>query len=123
MSLETLSLTHLPLDITFVDENDQVRYYSAGMHRVFPRSPAIIGRKVQNCHPVNSVHVVNRIVEEFRKGTRNQAEFWLRMDGRFVHIRYFAVRDRDGRYRGILEVTQDVTDIRALQGEKRLLDW
>lgn len=118
-----LVLTHLPVDITFVDEQDRVRYYSAGTHRVFPRSPAIIGRKVQNCHPYNSVHVVNRIIEDFKQGTKSEAEFWLGMDGRFVHIRYFAVRDRDGRYRGILEVTQDVTDIRALQGEKRLLDW
>ncbi|KKM08667.1 hypothetical protein SY88_22835 [Clostridiales bacterium PH28_bin88] len=118
-----LMLTHLPIDITFVDEHGQVRYYSQGMHRIFPRSPGIIGRKVQDCHPVDSVHVVNRIVEEFKTGSKDQAEFWLEVDGRFVHIRYFAVRDTQGNYRGVVEVTQDVTDIRALQGQKRLLDW
>ncbi len=118
-----LLLTHLPVDITFVDENDKVRYYSAGKHRIFTRSPAIIGRKVQNCHPPASVHVVEKILAEFRDGTKNEAEFWLTMNGRFIHIRYFAVRDAEGRYRGVVEVTQDVTDIRALEGEKRLLDW
>lgn len=118
-----LMLTHLPIDITFVDEHGQVRYYSQGMHRIFPRSPGIIGRKVQDCHPVDSVHVVNRIVEEFKNGSKDQAEFWLEMDGHFIHIRYFAVRDTAGGFRGVVEVTQDVTDIRALQGQKRLLDW
>ncbi|MDN5344336.1 MAG: uncharacterized protein PWQ18_447, partial [Clostridia bacterium] len=118
-----LLLTHLPVDITFVDENDYVRYYSAGKHRIFTRSPGIIGRKVQNCHPPASVHVVEKIVAEFKDGSKDTAEFWLTMNGRFIHIRYFAVRDAQGRYRGVVEVTQDVTDIRALEGEKRLLDW
>ncbi|MBN2408505.1 MAG: DUF438 domain-containing protein [Candidatus Aminicenantes bacterium] len=118
-----LLLKNLPLDVTFVDGKDTVRYYSAGPERIFPRSPAIIGRKVQNCHPPNSVHMVNRILEAFRSGERNVAEFWIELKGRFIHIRYFAVRDRDGRYRGCLEVSQDVTAIRELRGEQRLLDW
>lgn len=118
-----LMLTHLPVDISFVDENDTVIYYSDTPDRIFPRSPGVIGRKVQNCHPPKSVHIVNRILEAFRKGERDVAEFWIEMHGRFIHIRYFAVRDDDGRYRGCLEVSQEVTAIRALKGEKRLLDW
>lgn len=118
-----LMLTHLPVDISFVDENDTVIYYSDTPERVFPRSPGVIGRKVQNCHPPKSVGVVNRILEAFKKGEKDVAEFWIELNGRFIHIRYFAVRDDDGRYRGCLEVTQDVTSIRALQGQKRLLDW
>ncbi|MGB4704915.1 MAG: DUF438 domain-containing protein [Candidatus Saccharicenans sp.] len=118
-----LILTHLPVDISFVDENDRVIYYSDTPDRIFPRSPGVIGRQVQNCHPPKSVHLVNRILEAFKKGERDVAEFWIEMGGRFIHIRYFAVRDRDGRYRGCLEVSQDVTSIRKLQGEKRLLDW
>jgi len=106
-----------------VDENDEVRYYSDVPDRIFPRSPGVIGRKVQNCHPQNSVHVVSRIVEAFRAGERDMAEFWIEMGGRFIHIRYFAVRDIQGNYRGTLEVSQDVTDIRTLEGERRLLDW
>jgi hypothetical protein len=125
LSLEqvNLILTHLPFDVTFVDENDEVRYYSAGPDRIFPRSPGIIGRQVQNCHPPKSLDVVNRIVSEFKAGTRDVAEFWIKMGGRFIHIRYLAVRDRDKNYRGVVEVTQDVTGIRGLAGEKRLLDW
>ncbi|MCX8160736.1 MAG: DUF438 domain-containing protein [Candidatus Saccharicenans sp.] len=118
-----LMLTHLPVDISFVDENDTVIYYSDTPDRIFPRSPGVIGRRVQNCHPPGSVHIVNRILEAFRKGERDVAEFWIERRGRFIHIRYFAVRDDDGRYRGCLEVSQDVTSIKALQGEKRLLDW
>lgn len=118
-----LILTNLPIDISFVDENDQVKYYSQGQERIFPRSPGIIGRDVKNCHPSSSVHVVEKIVDEFKKGTRSSAEFWLQLNGRFIHIRYFAVRDKNGSYRGVVEAAQDVTDIRALQGEKRLLDW
>ncbi|MBC7349169.1 MAG: DUF438 domain-containing protein [Candidatus Aminicenantes bacterium] len=118
-----LMFRHLPVDISFVDENDTVIYYSDTPDRIFPRSPGVIGRKVQNCHPPKSVHVVNRILEAFKKGEKDVAEFWIEMSGRFIHIRYFAVRDDDGRYRGCLEVSQDVTAIRALQGQKRLLDW
>ncbi|MDI6845508.1 MAG: DUF438 domain-containing protein [Candidatus Saccharicenans sp.] len=118
-----LMLTHLPVDISFVDETDTVIYYSDTPDRIFPRSPGVIGRKVQNCHPPKSIHMVNRILEAFKKGERDVAEFWIETGGRFVHIRYFAVRDGDGHYRGCLEVSQDVTSIRKLQGEKRLLDW
>ncbi|MBI5485711.1 MAG: DUF438 domain-containing protein [Deltaproteobacteria bacterium] len=117
-----LLLSHLPVDITFVDENDEVRYFSRGEERIFPRSPGIIGRKVQNCHPPKSLDAVQRILDGFRDGTRSTAEFWITLQGRFVHIRYFAMRDPQGRYRGTLEVSQDVTGIRALQGERRLLD-
>jgi DUF438 domain-containing protein len=118
-----LLLTHLPVDISFVDENDRVAYYSQTEDRIFPRSPGIIGRSVQNCHPSRSVHVVNKILEEFKAGNKDSAEFWIQMKGRFIHIRYFAVRDRTGNYRGTIEVSQDVTSIRGLEGDKRLLDW
>ncbi|MBD3236886.1 MAG: DUF438 domain-containing protein [Candidatus Eisenbacteria bacterium] len=118
-----LLFTHLPVDVTFVDETDTVRFYSEGPDRVFPRTPAVIGRKVQNCHPPKSVDVVERIVTAFREGRRDTAEFWIEMKGRFIHIRYFALRDDAGAYRGVIEVTQDVTEIRALEGQRRLLDW
>jgi len=118
-----LILTHLPIDATFIDENDVVRYYSKGKERIFPRSREVIGRKVQNCHPPRSVHIVNRILEEFKAGNRDVAEFWIDLHGKFVHIRYFAVRDRERQYVGTLEVTQDVTSIKTLEGERRLLDW
>ncbi len=116
-----LLLTSLPVDITYVDENDKVRYYSQGRERIFPRSPGIIGRSVQNCHPPKSVHVVEKIVEDFKARRRSEANFWLEMKGRFIYIRYFALFEGDV-YRGVLEVSQDVTEIRALEGEKRLLD-
>ncbi len=118
-----LLLKNLPVDVTFVDETDTVRYYSAGTERIFPRSPAVIGRKVQNCHPPDSVYMVNRILEAFRAASRDVAEFWIQLKGRFIHIRYFALRDGQGHYRGCLEVSQDVTAIRGLRGEQRLLDW
>ncbi len=117
-----LILKNLPVDITFVNEHDEVRYYS-DKERIFPRFPEIIGRKVQNCHPPKSVHVVQKILDEFRAGSRDVAEFWINMGGKLVHIRYFAIRDKEGRYRGTLEVSQDITDIKKLEGEKRLLDW
>jgi uncharacterized protein len=115
-------LKNLPLDITYVDEHDRVRYYSQGRERIFPRTPAIIGREVQNCHPPKSVHVVEKIVEDFKSKKRDMAEFWLEMGGKFIHIRYFALFDADGVYRGVLEVSQDATAIRGLKGERRLLD-
>jgi DUF438 domain-containing protein len=118
-----LILTHLPVDRSFVDESDTVRFYSEGPERIFPRSPAIIGRKVQNCHPPDSVHVVQEILDSFRSGKQSLAEFWIQLQGKFIHIRYFAVRDRSGDYRGCLEVSQDVTAIRTLEGERRLLAW
>ncbi|MBN1936590.1 MAG: DUF438 domain-containing protein [Anaerolineae bacterium] len=115
-----LLLTHLPVDVTLVDETDAVRFFSQTRERIFPRSPAIIGRKVQQCHPPASVHRVQRILDDFRSGARDEAEFWIQMQGKFIHIRYFALRAQDGSYQGTLEVSQDVTGIRALEGEKRL---
>lgn len=112
----------LPVDVTFVDENDTVRYYSKHDERMFRRTPAVIGRKVQNCHPKDSLDKVTRVVSELKSGKRNVAEFWIDFKGRKIYIRYFAVRDRAGKYRGILEVTQDITDIQKIQGQKRLLD-
>ncbi len=125
LSLEMvdLLLRHLPVDVSFVDQNDVVRYYSEGKDRIFPRTPAAIGRTVQNCHPPKSIDTVNRILDSFRQGKKDVAEFWIDMAGHFIHIRYFAVRDAANGYRGCLEVTQDVTGIRALQGQRRLLDW
>ncbi len=117
-----LMLRSLPVDITFVDENDEVRFFSQTPERIFPRTEAIIGRKVQKCHPPQSVHRVQQIVEDFRSGVRDQAEFWIQMNGMFIHIRYFALRDEKGSYRGTLEVSQEVSGIRALQGERRLVD-
>ena len=113
----------LPVDLTFVDADDRVAFFSEGPNRVFARSRAIIGRMVQNCHPPRSVDVVERILSDFREGRQNVAEFWIQFIGRFVHIRYFAVRAEDGRYLGTLEVTQDVGPIRALEGERRLLEY
>jgi uncharacterized protein len=118
-----MMLENLPVDITYIDQNDEVRYFSGAKHRIFPRSKSIIGRKVQNCHPPSSVHIVNEIVEAFRSGRREVAEFWIQMKGRFIHIRYFALRDETGAYSGTLEVSQDVTGIRELSGEQRLLTW
>ncbi len=125
MTLEQISLmlTHLPLDLTFVDENDRVAYYSEGPERIFPRSPAIIGREVRNCHPPKSVHMVNKILDAFKSGSRDTAEFWIQLGEKFIYIRYFAVRDKKGYYRGTLEVSQDLTAIRKLEGQQRLLDW
>ena len=124
LSLEqvNLLLTHLPLDLSFVDENDIVRFYSEG-ERHFPRTPAVIGRRVQNCHPPHSVHMVQAILDAFRAGERDRAEFWLNFQGAFLHISYIAVRDADGTYRGCLETGQEVSRIRALEGERRLLEW
>jgi len=117
-----LLLSHLPVEISYVDAEDRVRFFSQTEERVFPRSPAVIGRKVQRCHPPASVHRVQQILDDFRVGHRDEAEFWIQMKGRFIHIRYFAVRDGEGTYRGTLEVVQDVTHVRQLEGERRLLD-
>lgn len=115
-------LNTLPVDITFVGADDTVRYFSMGKERIFPRTASVIGRSVQLCHPQKSVHAVNRILEDFKAGRRDVAEFWIQMNGRMIHIRYFPVRDRDGAYLGTLEVTQDITDIQKITGQKRLLD-
>jgi hypothetical protein len=113
----------LPVDVTFVDAEDRVRFFSEGKDRVFARPKAILGRLVQHCHPPGSVDVVERILSDFRSGRQDLAEFWIDFKGRFAHIRYFALRDSKGAYLGTLEVTQDLTRERALQGERRLLQY
>ena len=115
-------LNTLPVDITFVDKEDRVRYFSDNRERIFTRTKSIIGRKVQNCHPPQSVDMVEKILNSFKDGKRDSADFWINLEGKLVHIRYFAVRDRDRNYLGTLEVTQDITEIKKLQGEKRLYD-
>ncbi|MFX1253826.1 MAG: DUF438 domain-containing protein [Promethearchaeota archaeon] len=117
-----LMFYHLPVDITLVDEEDKVVYFSPSPHRIFPRTKAIIGRKVHHCHPPKSVHIVDQILEEFKTKKRDVAEFWINFNERLIHIRYFPIRDANGEYKGTIEVSQDVTDIRQLEGEKRLLD-
>lgn len=132
INLETGNLTveqikllfnHLPVDVTYVDENDKVVYFSSPKKRIFPRSKAVIGRDVHNCHPHESVHVVKKIVNAFRNGKKDVASFWINMKGQQLLIQYFPVRDEAGKYRGVVEVSQEITEIRQLQGEKRLLDW
>jgi DUF438 domain-containing protein len=113
----------LPVDLTFVDAEDRVAFFSEGPDRIFSRSKAVIGRKVQYCHPPKSVSTVDRILDDFRAGRQNVAEFWIDFHGRFVHIRYFAVHDAEGRYIGTLEVTQNLTPLRTLEGERRLLEY
>jgi DUF438 domain-containing protein len=113
----------LPLDLTFVDADDRVAFFTEGPDRVFARSKAIIGRKVHNCHPPKSVETVDRILSDFKAGRQNVAEFWINFQGKLVHVRYFAVRTEDGRYLGTVELTQDLTPLRALQGERRLLEY
>ncbi len=115
-------LNTLPVDLTFVDKEDTVRYFSDSKDRIFHRTKSVIGRKVQNCHPPQSVDVVEKILTSFKEGKRDSYEFWLNLQGRLVYIRYFAMRDKDGLYLGTLEVTQDITGIKKLEGEKRLLD-
>ena len=112
----------MPVDVTFVDKDDEVRYFSQTKDRTFVRTKAVIGRKVQNCHPQKSIHVVSQIVEDFKKGTRDVAAFWINLNDRLIYIRYFPVRNKEGEYLGVLEVTQDITDIKKIEGEKRLLD-
>ena len=117
-----MMLNHLPVDVTFVDENDAVRYFSTPGDRIFPRSKAIIGRLVENCHPPSSVHVVKELVEAFRTGKKQKESFWIQMGSKFILIQYFALHDPEGNFRGTLEVSQDVSDIRKLEGEKRLME-
>jgi PAS domain S-box-containing protein len=116
-------LNALPVEVTFIDENDTVRFFNHPEKVIFVRSKAVIGRKVQNCHPAKSLDTVNAIVESFKSGKKNLAEFWIDMADRVVHIRFFAIRDLRGKYLGAMEVVQDVTEIQKLHGEKRLLDW
>ncbi|MEJ5203057.1 MAG: DUF438 domain-containing protein [Anaerolineales bacterium] len=114
-------LRSLPFDLTFVDKEDTVRYFSPGEKRIFERSRAILGRKVQYCHPPKSVHIVNQILQDFKSGQQNCARFWINLHGKMVLIAYYAVRDEQGEYLGTLEVTQDITELRQLDGERRLL--
>jgi uncharacterized protein len=114
-------LNVLPVDVSFVDASDKVAYFNQTEKRIFPRSVSVVGRSVQNCHPPQSVHKVNAILAAFKKGERDRAEFWITLNGRFISIRYIAVRGADRTYLGCLEVSQDLTELRALQGERRLL--
>lgn len=116
-------LNILPFDITFVDKEDKVRYFSHGKKRIFDRSKAILMRDVRMCHPPHSMHIVDKIIEDFRTGKEERAPFWINMGGKFIHIEYFAVRDDKGEYLGTLEVSQDLTELRALSGEQRLLSY
>lgn len=116
-------LDTIPIDVSFIDADDQVRYFNKAEKRIFVRTKAVLGRKVQMCHPQKSLHVVNKIVEAFKTGKKDVAEFWITIENRFVHIRFFAVRSKGGKYLGAVEVVQDVTDIKKLEGQKRLLDW
>jgi len=116
-------LDSLPVDISFVDKEDRVKYFNKAEGRIFVRTKAVIGRKVQLCHPQKSVHIVNNILEAFKTGKKDAAEFWINLNNRLILIRYFAVRDKNGKYLGTVEVTQDITDIKKIEGQKRLLDW
>ncbi|MGY5859527.1 MAG: DUF438 domain-containing protein [Candidatus Thorarchaeota archaeon] len=115
-------LNTLPVDITFVDEKDHVQYFSQSPERIFVRSKSVIGREVRNCHPQKSVDKVEQILDDFRAGTRDNADFWINLGGQLIYIRYFAVRDDDQKYLGCLEVSQNLTEIKKIEGEKRLLD-
>ncbi len=124
LTIEQLNimLTALPFDISFVDEHDRVRFYSEG-ERIFPRSPSAIGREVRNCHPPKSLAKVEEILAAFKAGEKDVAEFWLEIGGKFLHIRYFAMHDASGAYKGCLEVVQDATHVRSLEGQRRLVNW
>jgi uncharacterized protein len=123
LSLQQLELilNHLPVDITFIDHQDIVRYFSHGKQRIFPRTKAVIGRTVQNCHPPKSAHIVEALLDDFKSGKKDVEEFWIKMRDKYVYIRYFAVRDEDGRYVGTLEFSQNIGPIQAIEGEKRIL--
>lgn len=114
-------LNHLPVDLTFIDEHDIVRYFSQGKERIFVRTKAVIGRSVQNCHPPQSVHVVNQLLADFKAGVKDAEDFWIPVKDKFVYIRYFAVRDEEGNYIGTLEFTQNIKPIQELTGQKRIL--
>ena len=116
-----LMLNHLPIDITFIDENDTFKYFSLGKERIFARTKSAIGRDVHNCHPPASVHIVEKILNDFKSGKKDSEEFWIQMGPTFVYIRYFAVRDENGKYMGTVEVTQNIKPIQGITGEKRLL--
>ncbi|KFA57172.1 DUF438 domain-containing protein [Mageeibacillus indolicus] len=125
LTLEQINLIfqHMPVDFSYVDENEIVKFYNDSAHRVFPRSSNVIGRDVKNCHPRKSVHIVEEIISKFRSGEQDQAEFWINKPDIFIYILYTAVRDRDGRFRGVLEMMQDCTHIRSLTDSQTLLTW
>lgn len=116
-----LMLNHLPVDITFIDEKDIVRYFSHGKERIFARTKAIIGRTVQNCHPPKSAHIVEAILDDFKSGKKDTEDFWIKFKDKYVLIRYFAVRNEQNEYMGTLEFTQNIDPIQAIEGEKRIL--
>jgi DUF438 domain-containing protein len=118
-----LLFNHLPVDITYVDEHNKVKYFSTPKHRIFPRAKGIIGRDVRNCHPPESVDIVEEIIEEFRRGKQDKASFWIRMGEGYILIQYFALRDEKNKYCGVVEVSQEISEIRKIEGEQRLLDW
>lgn len=125
LTLDQINLIyqHMPVDLSFVDENELVRFYTDTKHRVFPRSRNVIGRDVKNCHPRNSVHIVEEIIAKFRNGEQDKAEFWINKPGLFIYIVYIAVRDAQGQFKGVLEMMQDCTHIRSLEGSRTLLTW
>ena len=125
LTLEQINLIfrHLPVDISYVDENELVKFYTDTPHRVFPRSKGVIGREVRNCHPPKSVHIVEEIIEKFRSGEQSFSEFWINKPDKFIYIVYVAVRDANGRFRGVMEMMQDCTHIRKLEGSRTLLTW
>ena len=116
-------LNTAPVDMTFVDKNDKVKYFTQGSHRIFPRSRSIINRDVRLCHPPGSVDIVEKIIEDFKSGKESHAPFWIQMKGRFILIEYYALRDDKGEYLGTLEVSQDLTNARGLEGERRILSY
>ena len=120
--IESLFRT-LPIDLTFVDKDDKVKFFSLGPDRIFTRNRAIIGRDVRMCHPPSSVHVVEQILEDFKSGKESTAAFWINMQGKFIYIEYFAMRGKEGDYLGTIEFTQDLTHLRKLEGEQRLLSY
>ena len=122
VELETV-LNTIPFDVTFVDADDTVQYFSEGRERIFARTRAILGRKVQYCHPPKSVDIVQKILSDFREGKQDHARFWIELGGKFICIEYFALRDAEGTYLGCLEVSQDLTEKRALTGQQRLLNY
>lgn len=125
LTLDQINLLfkHMPVDLSYVDENELVKFYSDTKHRIFPRSANVIGREVKNCHPAKSVHVVEEIIEKFRSGEQSQAEFWINKPEVFIYVLYTAIRDEDGNFKGVLEMMQDCTHIRSLEGSRTLLTW
>ncbi|MNJ62459.1 hypothetical protein D3C77_583000 [compost metagenome] len=114
-------MNHLPVDLTYIDEHDIVRYFSHGKERIFARTKAVIGRTVQNCHPPQSMHIVDALLDDFKTGRKDSEDFWIPFKDKFVYIRYFAIRNDEGRYMGTLEFTQNIAPIQALEGQKRIM--